>query len=156
MVSGSPMIGLSLAWMDCWFMLFSLQHWTPYPLDLCHLPAVTTFAQHLPWLCLGRSPRPSSLDLDALSLDVAVVQLLSTVWHFETPWTVICWTCLYFTISWSLLELMSIELVMLSNPVLTFSSLTYLQTHDFVYLLPVQLILASYPGSCVFFQPFWI
>lgn len=129
--------------------LQSLQHWTPYSLDLCHLPAVITFAQYPPCLCLGRSPRPSSLDLDALSLDVAVVQLLSTARLFETPWTAVCWTSLPFTTSWSLLELRSIESVMLSNPVLIFSSLTYLQTHE------VQLILASYPGSCVFFLPFW-
>ena len=43
------------------------------------------------------------------------VQLLSRVLLFETPWTAACQASLYFTNSWSLLKLMSIELVMPSN-----------------------------------------
>ena len=45
----------------------------------------------------------------------AVVQSLSCVWLFATPWTAVCQASLSFTISQSLLKLMSIELVMLSN-----------------------------------------
>ena len=41
-----------------------------------------------------------------------VVQLLSRVQLFETPWTAACQASLYFSISWSLLKLMSIELMM--------------------------------------------
>ena len=41
-----------------------------------------------------------------------VVQLLSRVQLFATPWPLACQTCLSFTISQSLLNLMSIELVM--------------------------------------------
>ena len=44
-----------------------------------------------------------------------VVQLLSHVRLFATPWTAACQTSLSFTISRSLLKLMSIELVMPSN-----------------------------------------
>ena len=44
-----------------------------------------------------------------------VVQLLSHVWLFETPWTAAHQASLTFTISWSLLKFMSIESVMLSN-----------------------------------------
>ena len=44
-----------------------------------------------------------------------VVQLLSRVWLFVTPWTAACQASLSFTISWSLLKLMSIESVMPSN-----------------------------------------
>ena len=44
-----------------------------------------------------------------------VVQSLSHVWPSETPWTAACQASLSFTISWSLLKLMSIELVMPSN-----------------------------------------
>ena len=40
-----------------------------------------------------------------------VVQSLSCVWLFETPWTAARQTTLSFTISWSLLKLMSIESV---------------------------------------------
>ena len=43
------------------------------------------------------------------------VQLLSRVWLFATPWTAACQASLSITNSWSLLKLMSIELVMPSN-----------------------------------------
>ena len=43
------------------------------------------------------------------------VQLLSHVWFFETPWTAACQASLSITNSWSLLKLMSIELVMAFN-----------------------------------------
>ena len=46
---------------------------------------------------------------------VFVVQSLSHVWLFETPWTVACQIPLSSTISWSLLKFMSIESVMLFN-----------------------------------------
>ena len=44
-----------------------------------------------------------------------VVQSLSSVWLFVTPWTAACQDTLSFTISWCLLKLMSIESVMPSN-----------------------------------------
>ena len=44
-----------------------------------------------------------------------IVQLLSLVWLFETPWTAAHQAPLSFTISWSLLKLTSIESVMTSN-----------------------------------------
>ena len=46
---------------------------------------------------------------------LAVVQLLSHVWFFATPWTAARQASLSFTMSWSLLKLMSIESVMPSN-----------------------------------------
>ena len=51
-----------------------------------------------------------------LAIDaVVVVQLLSFVQLFATPWTTACQPSLSFTISWSLLQLMSFKLVMPSN-----------------------------------------
>ena len=44
-----------------------------------------------------------------------VVQLLSHIRLFANPWTTACQASLSFTISWSLLKLMSIELVIPSN-----------------------------------------
>ena len=44
-----------------------------------------------------------------------VVQLLSCVWLFVNPWTAAHQACLCFTISQSLLKLMSVELVLSSN-----------------------------------------
>ena len=46
---------------------------------------------------------------------IAIFQSLSHVWLFATPWTVAWQASLFFTISQSLLKLMSIELVMPSN-----------------------------------------
>jgi len=50
-----------------------------------------------------------------------VVQSLSCVWFFATPWTAACQAYLSFTISWSLFKLMSIKSVMPFNH-LTLSS----------------------------------
>ena len=44
-----------------------------------------------------------------------VAHLLSHIWFFATPWTAACQASLSFTISWSLLKLMSVELMMQSN-----------------------------------------
>ena len=46
---------------------------------------------------------------------VVIVQSLSHFQLFETPWTAACQAPLSFTISWSLLKFMSIELVMIYN-----------------------------------------
>ena len=48
------------------------------------------------------------------NLDV-VIQMLSHVWIFATPWTAPCQASLSLIISWSLLKFMSIESVMLHN-----------------------------------------
>ena len=57
---------------------------------------------------------------------VIVVQLLSHLWLFMAPWTVACQASLSFTISWSLLKLMSIiESVMPPN-LLVFCCLLFL------------------------------
>ena len=58
------------------------------------------------------------MDLFALKLSAEsgfVVQLLSRVWLFAIPWTAAHQASLSFTISWSLLKLMSTESVMPSN-----------------------------------------
>ena len=46
---------------------------------------------------------------------ISSVQLLTRVWLFATPWTAVCQAYLSFTISQSLLKLISIESVMPSN-----------------------------------------
>ena len=52
-----------------------------------------------------------------------VVQSLSRVQLFATPWTAACQASLSFTISWSLLKFMSIESVMLFNHLILCHSL---------------------------------
>ena len=55
-----------------------------------------------------------------------VVQLLSCVRIFVMPWTAVCQAPLSFTISWSLLKLLSTESMTLSNHLILFHSLLLL------------------------------
>ena len=55
-----------------------------------------------------------------------VVQSLSRVWLFATPWAAAHQSSLYPTISWSLLKFMSIESVMLPNHLILCCSLLLL------------------------------
>ena len=66
---------------------------------------VSEFKQELlsQFISLGLEPRSS------------FAQSLSRVRFFATPWTAACQASLSFTLSWTLLKLMSIELVMPSN-----------------------------------------
>ena len=66
------------------------------------------------------------MDKSSQEEDVAVVQLLSHVLLFATPRTAACQAFLSFTISWSLLRFMSMELVMLSNHLIFCHSLLLL------------------------------
>ena len=61
-------------------------------------------------------------------IERVVVQSLSRVWLFATPWPVAHQSSLSFTISWSFLRLTSIESVMLSNHLILCHPL-----HDWVY-----------------------
>ena len=65
-----------------------------------------------------------------------VVQSLSHVLLFVTPWTAACQAFLSFTISWSLLKLTSIELVMPSN--------------HLILCCPLLLLPSSFPSMRVF------
>ena len=60
----------------------------------------------------------------------------SVVSHSTTPWTAACQASLSITISWSLLKLMSIELVMLSN--------------HFILCHPLPLMFLIFPSIRVF------
>ena len=67
---------------------------------------------------------------------VSSVQLLSRVQLFVTPWTAACQASLSFTISWSLLQLMFIELVMPSN--------------HFILCCPLLLLPSTFPRIRIF------
>ena len=71
--------------------------------------SVTPFSLVVVWML------KSLCGLVAVSFVVVVVQLLSCVWLFVTPWTAACQASLSFTISWSLLKPMSIKSVMPSD-----------------------------------------
>ena len=67
---------------------------------------------------------------------LVVVQSLSCVWLFATPWTAACRASLSITNSWSLLKLMSIQSVMLSN--------------HLILCLPLLLLPSIFPSIRVF------
>ena len=75
----------------------------------------TLFQPHNPHVMLSWSCwYLASISL-ALTLLQFVIQLLSHAQLFVIPWTAACQASLSFTISWSFLKLMSIELVMPCN-----------------------------------------
>ena len=78
--------------------------------------------------------------------DVVVVQLLSRVRLFATPWTAARQVYLSFTISWSLLKLMSIELVMPSNCLILCCSFL---------LLPSIRVFSSELALCIRWPKYW-
>ena len=73
---------------------------------------------------------------------VVVVQLLSCVWLFVTPWTAAWLASLSFTISQSLLILMSVELVMPSNHLIL--------CHPLLFLPSIFPAAGSFPMSWIF------
>ena len=68
-----------------------------------------------PWFLSGATSHTSTDMARVASMTIFVVQLLSCVWFFATPWTAAYQASLSFTISQSLLKHMSIESVMLYN-----------------------------------------
>ena len=66
---------------------------------------------------------------------LVVVHLLSHVWLFVTPRTAACQAALSFTISWSLLKLVSIELVMPS--------------HHLILCHPLLLVFSNESALCI-------
>ena len=84
------------------------------------------------WPCEGVDKVKSFKVKDAKT----AVQLLSHVWLFATPWTAPHQASLSFTMSWSLLKLMSIESVILSR---------YL-----IFCCPLILLPSIFPSTRVF------
>ena len=91
-----------------------------HSLSLTGIQAVLT--QILPF---SSSPDISSQVL-RLMTELCFCCSLSHVWLFATPWTATCQASLSFTISWSLLKLMSIELMMPSKYIILCCSLLLL------------------------------
>ena len=65
---------------------------------------------------------PNCLKIYTLKQHMSV-QSLSCVWLFVTPWTAACQASLFITNSWSLLKLMSIESMILSNHLILWHTL---------------------------------
>ena len=86
---------------------------------------------------------------------VSVIQTLSHVWLFTTPWTTACQASLSSTNSWSLLKFMSIESVMLSNPLIFSCSFSlWLQAFPGSRSFPMSQFFASSGQSIE--APLWV
>ena len=81
---------------------------------------------------------------------VVVDELLSRVWLFETPWTAARQASLSITISWSLLKLMFIALVMLSNHLILCCPLLLLPS-----LFPSIRVFSNEFALCVRWPKYW-
>ena len=81
---------------------------------------------------------------------IAVVQLLSHVWLFVTPWTAVSQASLYFTTFWSLLKLMSIESVMVSNHLICCHPLLCLSS-----IFPSIRVFSNEWDLCIRWPKYW-
>ena len=84
----------------------------------CLYSAIVTILNLEGWVGVSSSCRTTQrhhLDYSLSLEEELIVQSLSCVWLFATPWTAACQAFLSFTISLSLLKFTSIKLVMLSD-----------------------------------------
>ena len=97
---------------------------------------------------LPLSYQESPFNLNEVS--VVVVQLLSRVWLFATPWTAALQGSLSLTISWTLLKLRSIESVMLSNHFIPRCPLLLLRS-----ISPSNRIFSNESAVCIKWPKYW-
>ena len=81
---------------------------------------------------------------------LSLVQSLSHVWLFATPWTAACQASLSITNSQSLLKLMSIELVMPSNHLILCHPLLLLPS-----IFPSIRVFSSESALCITWPKYW-
>ena len=131
-------------WMYCnvfihpWWTFMLSSVWGYYEYVAVHFLVCVFWhtKEHIsPWYILGSGVSGHRICLYSASV---VVQLLSHVWLFATPWTAAPQASLSFIISQSLLKLMSILLMIPSN--------------HFILSCPLLLLLSIFPSITVFFQ----
>ena len=88
--------------------------------------------------------------LKRVAVVIVVVQLLSFVQLFVTPWTVAHKTPLSSTISWSLLKFMSVESVILSNCLILCRPLLLLPS-----VFPSIRVFSNESAVCITWQGYW-
>ena len=83
---------------------------------------------------------------------MVVVQLLSCVQHFATPWSAACQASMSFTITWSLLKLMSIEsMILFKHLILCYPLLLLPSIFPSIRVFSNELALhISWPKYCGF------
>ena len=86
----------------------------------------------------------------SLGWGFVVVQWLSHVWLFATPWTAACQASLFFTISQNLLKLMSIQSVMPSSYLIFFCPLLLLPS-----MFPSIKVFTNESALCIRWSKYW-
>ena len=112
---------ITIASQTIWF--FNLSYWSMTMAIQSHpiLPSWGTVIQMTTDICFNLLFHQCLLSDEI----VVIVQSLSHVWVFVTPWTVACQDSLSFTISWNLLRFLSLEWwchPTISSSVIPFSS----------------------------------
>ena len=92
----------------------------------------------------------NSFAITSSALNIPVVQLLSRVGLFPTPWTAARQASLSITNSWSLLKLMSIELVMPSNHLILCRPLLLLPS-----IFPIIRVFSNESALCIRCPKYW-
>ena len=82
--------------------------------------------------------------------EITIVQLLSHVQLFAAPWTAVCQASLSFTISQSLLKLMSIDSVMPSNHLILYRPHLLLPS-----VFPSIRVFFSESALCIRWSEYW-
>ena len=100
--------------------IFSYVHW-PFGFPLVGMVSSVVFSWILRVVCCRHFFPSYHLTLALFTF--VVVQLLSHICFFATPWTVACQASLSFTVSQSLLKFMSVESLMPSNHLILFHPL---------------------------------
>ena len=109
-----------------------------------------------PWIFIGRTDAeapvlwPPDLWWPVLFYGFVVLQLLKRVWLFVTPWTASHQASLFFTVSWSLLKLLSIESVISSNHLIFFHPLLLLTS-----IFPSIRIFSNQLAPCIRWPEYW-
>ena len=119
---------------ECWYVQFIL---------LAFFSLV--FNQEIEWVAYGKKWSV----LHVLFWDISSVQSLSHVWLFATPWTAACQASLSITNSRSLLKLMSIESMMLSN------HLIFCHPLLLPSILPSIRVFCSESVLCISWPKYW-
>ena len=79
-----------------------------------------------------------------------VVQSLSSVWFFVTPWTAARQASLFFSVSWIFLKLVSIELMMPSNHLILYHPLLLLPS-----IFPRIRVFSNESAFCIRWPRYW-
>ena len=113
-------------------------------LSFLHLPLPFNTCAHMNTSCHVHNRENN------LSLFPVVVQPLSCDQLFVTPWTAARQASLFLTVSWSLLKLMSVELVMPSNNLILCRPLLLLPS-----IFPSIRIFSSESALCIRWPKYW-